>query len=1235
MAYGTIAVEGGIFPGDLLDRIGTGQAVGQRAADFGLDGSRRLSDETQGAFSDARSYWDAFQRRLQHSRESPTTITRESWIVPLLERLGFALALQRSSAVVGGESYFLSHRAGADPDAPPVHVVAIGQDLDRRAEATRRSPHALVQEYLNRSDALWGIVTNGEELRLLRDSARVAHPAYVEFNLRAMVEGNVYSEFVLLYRLIHRSRLPEGAADAHTCRLEQYYQQGIEEGGRVRDHLRDGVEAALRELGAALIEHPASHALRGALSVGHLDAIGYYRQLLRLVYRLLFLFVAEERRLIFPPDAARADRQWIYTVHYSASRLRDRCERYFAADTYADLWAGMIEALRLFRNERATQVGLAPLDGELFGAGACPDLETASCENHRLLRAIWHLSTFADGNVRRRVNYAWLDVEELGSVYESLLDYRPEISLSPRPPLPAAGEGERALPSPPSGGRAGEGGALSRFDLVAGSERRQTGSYYTPPHFVQELIQHALVPVMDERLATAKTPIEKETALLGLRVCDPAAGSGHFLLAAARRIGRDLARVRTGEDEPTPSEYRRAVRDVIRQCIYAVDRNPLAVDLCKVALWIESHAAGLPLSFLDHHVKCGDSLVGVGDLGALAKGIPDEAYTATAGDDRRAATYYKRRNKEERTQHSLDAFGVVPESPSTLAPDFRELASLDERTPADVAAKKELYESLRAQGTKWYTDKIACDLWTAAFFTPLHLPEGFAPDVVPTTDTVRRYLAQPAAAHGQLVGQAVAIATQHPFFHWPLEFADVFAQGGFDAVLGNPPFMGGKNISPNLGEDYFNYLTAVFEPAGGLSDLCAYVFRRAFDVLRPNGHMGMVATKTISQGDSREGSLAVILDQAGSIISARRFIKWPGVANVEVNLVGIRKGAWLGPRRLDGKSVSFISSRLDEEPEAEPKVLRQNSGLSYQGSIIWGIGFVLEPQEAEHLMARDARNRDCLFPYLTGEDLNSRPDQSPSRWVINFFDWGLDRAETYPDLMNIVLDRVKPGRDKVKRDRNRMNWWLYGENRPGMHRAIAPLRRVLVRSEVSELHMLSFVPKDMVYSHMLVVFAFDDGYHCALLQSNVHEAWVRRNASTMRTDIRYTPTACFETFPFPQAPAEEHVNWAGYLGDTYHERRRRIMLARNLGLTKTYNLFHKPECRDDDIQELRGLHADMDRAILACYGWDDLGAGHGFHANERGQTRYTVSPEARREILRRLLELNLSVAAAERAAISR
>lgn len=357
----------------------------------------------------------------------------------------------------------------------------------------------------------------------------------------------------------------------------------------------------------------------------------------------------------------------------------------------------------------------------------------------------------------RRINYAALDVEELGSVYESLLEFQPVFSESEGKPT---------------------------FDLLTGTERKSTGSYYTPPELVNELIQSALVPVIQDRLKEAKTPAEKEQKLLALTVCDPACGSGHFLLAAARRIGRELAIARTGDEEPSPEQMRLAVRDVITHCIYGVDKNPLAVDLCKVALWLEGHTALKPLTFLDHRIRCGDSLVGVFDLAVLREGIPDEAFTAVTGDDKAVARRIKTQNKKEREHRQLGEFDV---DMGVLTSSRQQVNAIADDRPEDIRRKKKLFSSYQQEGTDWCKDKTACDLWTAAFFVEL-TKENEQMRIIPTTNTVREYLGGGVTADNPQVKIARALANQYRFFHWPLEFSEVFGRGGFDCVLGNPPW---------------------------------------------------------------------------------------------------------------------------------------------------------------------------------------------------------------------------------------------------------------------------------------------------------------------------------------------------------------------------------------------------------------------------------------------------------------
>lgn len=773
MRYVAIRSEGGLLPYDLLDKIVADQLAGQKPADFGLPKGRRLVDEISRVWADAQNLWSNFKRRRQSLTERDpygTSITR-SWIVSLLsdpEMFGFDLKLQTSAVVVNNATFAISHRNGEGDDAIPVHIEGCKIDLDRRLHTKlRTSPQAMLQNFLNNSEqASWGILTNGVTLRLLRDSSRTSRPTYLEFDLESILEGNRFNEFVLLYRLCHRSLFPKPGQESSDCLLEKYYLDSIEQGLRIRDKLRDGVEEALKILGTAFLQHPENEMLRADYAGGKLTPEKFHRQLLLLVYRLLFLMVAEERGLIVAVGEHADRNQKFYDEWYSVTRLRERASRIVEASPFGDLWIGLKQTFSLFEyGLDANALGIPPLNGDLFDERrAIPDLAIAELHNHELLVAVRHLSLFKTGNQYQRVNYSGLDVEELGSVYESLLDYKPVIT-----------HGERGL----------------RFDLRTGTERKSTGSYYTRPELVHELVESALVPVMEDSIAAAEKATtgknlveernEKIKAILSLAVCDPACGSGHFLLAAARRLGKELARVRTGEDEPRPEDFHLAVRDVISHCIYGVDLNPLAVDLCKLALWLEGHWAGKPLSFLDHRIRCGNGLIGVLDPEVLEDGIPDDAFTAVTGDDKKVAAFFKKRNKQDRTSRG---FVFEPEEHATeYAASNRELRELAENTAADVRKKAQMYSSWRA-GMQHSHDEAVADLWTAQFFLPLTSTTD--PAVCTTKDFLE--FAVDKRKKPQQVAAAQDIAQRLRFFHWHLEFPEVFTKGGFDVILGNPPW---------------------------------------------------------------------------------------------------------------------------------------------------------------------------------------------------------------------------------------------------------------------------------------------------------------------------------------------------------------------------------------------------------------------------------------------------------------
>lgn len=780
-------IQGNLIAADLTPDLAAGKLKGQAPEEFGFSKTTKLSDEIAMAWADAKAYWSAFQRGLARSPETDlaTSITRELLAVPLLRSLGYQPVYTAKAEVVDGQTFAISHRAD-EGDAPPIHIVGARVKLEERPPSgtPRLSAHALVQEYLNRTEHLWAIATNGLRWRLLRDSSLMTRLTYVEFDLEQILEGDRFAEFGLFYRLFHRSRLPQGMDDADRCLLEFYHQESVQQGGRVRDRLRDGVERALKILGTGFLQHPQSQDLRDQWAAGHLTAEDYYRQVLRLIYRLLFLMVAEARDLLVvaADPATAAEKARIYRDYYSIERLRSIAEQPTTRrEGFQDLWQGLRVTFRLFdENWRGELLGLSPLNGDLFGSQSLRSLDDCGLDNHDLLRSLRELSLYVDGDRLRRVNYGALDVEELGSVYESLLDFQPQIIVR-------------------------EG--IYEFDLVVGSDRKTTGSYYTPPELVGQLIQSALEPVLADRLGAAgpDRPAQ-EAAILSITVCDPACGSGHFLLAAVRRLGKALAQVRSGETEPGKDATQRAKREILRHCIYGVDLNPLAVDLCKVALWLEGLSAGLPLNFLDHRIKQGNSLVGVLRVADLDGGIPDRAFTPVTGDDKKTASQIKARNKQElkglRTPKA-DQLDLLVSSAKVAAranygPEMESFAALPDGSSESVRAMKRAYDELRGEtNASWWSDWVAANLWTAAFFALLPSPENpEALALVPTTGLLRRVMAAESLGElaatepvlARLIHWANGLAQELSFFHWELEFPEVFQAGGFDCVLGNPPW---------------------------------------------------------------------------------------------------------------------------------------------------------------------------------------------------------------------------------------------------------------------------------------------------------------------------------------------------------------------------------------------------------------------------------------------------------------
>lgn len=751
-AWPSLTLEGNLIAPAMVASIDRRQASEQAEEDYRIRKGLTIREEVSTSFRVGQSHFDAFAKLQNPSIDATRRFVRAF----LTETFGFD-----DLAPADGTLSFL---AG---DRVPIVVVPPSEEkLDRRSPTLStdrsRSPAFALQDYLNDHDeALWGLVTNGTVLRLMRDNASLTRPAYVEADLAQIFTNDDAASFAVLWSLIHRTRFGAAGAPATDCALERWRDAGSREGEAARDRLAAQVEIALRVLGSGFLEANTDLATR--LKSGEIDLTVWFNELLRLVYRLIFLMVAEDRNLLHP-EAATQDARKLYREGYCLATLRASCVRAATWDKHHDRYEGIKIVFRALAHGQDV-LGLPALGG-LFSHDKLPHLETARLRNRAFMEALYRLSWLSDKAGLTPVNWRAMETEELGSVYESLLELQPQL---------------------------GDDGKTLHFASEAaeqkGNQRKITGSYYTPDSLVQLLLDTTLNPVLDEREAQAADPAE---ALLELTVIDPACGSGHFLLAAARRIASRVARYRTG-GVPSAADFRHALRDVACRCLYGVDRNPMAVELTKVALWIEALEPGRPLAFFDAQIRCGDSLIGVFGRGMLREGLPDEAYKPLTGDDKELSRRYARLNKEQRDRvkgHPQLFKNWLP--PEILAERDHKLKVMAQDDLASVEAKARGFEAIRASDD-WQNLKTASDLYVsanfymAAFFTPKAAGPASA-DAMPLTEHVWQAAGGQAPAEHLRQG-ATLTAEKVSAFHWFIEFPEIMERdGGFDVVIGNPPW---------------------------------------------------------------------------------------------------------------------------------------------------------------------------------------------------------------------------------------------------------------------------------------------------------------------------------------------------------------------------------------------------------------------------------------------------------------
>ncbi|MBL8793570.1 MAG: N-6 DNA methylase [Planctomycetia bacterium] len=1171
-----------------------------------------------------------------------------------------------------------------DPKAKPptwlmlIQEVAMGTPLDDASSADERrwhaTPHARFERLLRETQVPIGLLSNATHLRLVY-APRGETAGHVTFPVQAMTEVAGRPIFAALQMLLSSERL---FSLPDKQRLPSILAESRKYQNTVSTELAQQVLAALYEL---LRGFQAADDLRkGGLlrDVLSSDPDQVYAGLLTVLLRLVFLLYAEDRGLMSDDET--------YVKYYSVTGLFERLreDEGHYPDTMDLRYGGWAQLLTLFRlvhdGGRQGKLRLPARHGYLFQPDRYPFLEGRMQGSERQPGERLAPPLVADGVIFRvlhklmilngeRISYSSLDVEQIGSVYEAIMGFRlekaggPSIAVKPAKthgaPVTINLDALLNVPGKDRGKWLKEqtdqsvtGAALNSLkgadkpeDVVAAldrkvakdltpnivpagsmvlqpsDERRRSGSHYTPRSLTGPIVRKALEPVL-KQLGEQPTPKQ----LLDLKVCDPAMGSGAFLVEACRQLGDALLKAwgvhggmpRVPDDE-TPELF--AQRTIAQRCLYGVDKNPMAVDLAKLSLWLATLAKDHPFTFLDHALRCGDSLVGL---------------------TRQQIVGFHWQPKAQKTFAQADIANKV----KLVTDARREIIEADEFVhyllkQQKLALAEEALQSPRLIG----------DLVIAAFFSAdkdrqrqenrdeLYglLEEYWGP---PLRLELRKPLDKAVAA---LRKGEKGITP----FHWQIEYPEVFGREnpGFDCIVGNPPFAGKNTIIDGSHDGYLDWLKALHEESHGNSDLVAHFFRRAFNLLRSSGTFGLIATNTIAQGDTRASGLRWLCTHGGTIYSARRRHKWPGQAAVVVSVIHVVKRQMDRPYSLDGKDVPLITAYLFHAGGHEnPATLKANADKSFIGSYVLGMGFTFDDTdkdgvasplaEMQRLIAKDKRNAERIFPYIGGEEVNDSPTHAHHRYVINFGEMTEAEARRWPDLVRIVEEKVKPERLKQNREIRARYWWRFGETTPALFSAINARQRVLVCPIISNKLSFAFLPAKTVFSHKLAVFPFQSTSAFGALQSRCHEVWARFFSSTMKDDLNYSPSDCFETFPFPtDFETDPQLEAAG---KAYYDFRAALMVQNNEGLTKTYNRFHDPSERSPDIQKLRDLHAAMDRAVLDAYGWADLKPTCDFLLDYEEEDddeessgrqrkkpwRYRWPDEFRDEVLARLLELN-------------
>lgn len=1210
-------------------------------------------------------------------------------------------------------------------DAPLMLVHAYAQDVDldatRKLDGWASTPAECMVRLCRATGCRLGLVTNGERWMLV-DAPVGAVTTFASWYARIWAQ-----EPVTLQAFVHLLGIRRFFVD-EAERLPALFDRSLKYQDEVTDALGEQVRRAVEVLIQSLDKADQDRdreLLRGV------KPAELYEAALTVMMRLVFLLSAEERGLLLLGDER-------YEANYALSTLRMqlRAESDEILERHWDAWSRLLAVFRaVYGGIEHENLRLPALGGSLFDPDRFPFLEGRAkgsdwrtdvakplpIDNRTVLLLLEAIQQFQG----RTLSYRALDVEQIGYVYEGLLERTvkrtAEVTLEldatkiAQSPWVTLAELESArldgaarlaeLLQQRSGSSASRVrndlaravddaladrlltachgdtalrdrikpfGHLVRTDpwgyplvypagafiVTTGSDRRETGTHYTPKSLTEAIVAETLTPIAyvgpAQGTSRADWVLKSPAELLDLKICDPAMGSGAFLVQACRWLadrlveawalaeaqghtvgidGRVLAADANVEPLPRDTEARTVVarRLIAERCLYGVDLNPLAVELAKLSIWLVTLAKGRPFGFLDHNLRCGDSLLGIHRLDQLTQLSMNPA---AQGQLRLFG-----QNIEQAVREAIELRQRLREMPIRDIRDVEAMAHLD----ADARRRLEVPECI--------ADAFIGEVFASAGGTALE--NALASLTIQAGQAIegdRDLLA--AMRRRSVVALSTDLSADKPArrpFHWPLEFPEVFARerGGFDGIVGNPPFLGGQRITGVAGTAFRDWLVAhIAEGRRGSADLVAYFFLRAWSLLREGGGFGLLAVNTIAEGDTRQVGLEAMVGAGAVIHAAYPNEPWPGKAAVVTSRVHVHKGEWQGVRSLLGRPASFISAFLSDREEWSPKRLKVNEGKAFIGSYVLGMGFVLSPDEARRMLDADPKNADVIFPYINGDDLNSDPEQRPSRWVINFWDWPEERAQTYSKPWSWIEDEVKPERQRLDRNGKYVlrkplpeRWWQFGEKRPALYHSIGrgqhfeqhpdgwnakakAMKVILVSARVGKYFGPSVVPNDVVCSEQCVVFAAASPHaFAALLNSSIGQAWVWQQSSRHETRLRFSPSDAFETLPFPN-----ELETLEPFGEAYLEARREVMRTDRIGLTKLYNRFHTDTERDPRIEGLRALQYNMDAAVACAYGWDDLDLQHGFHEvpylPENDRVRFTISETARVEVLRRLSELN-------------